>query len=106
MQAATTHSATKYRRPAWKPEWDSTNVNRDFATPYREDYAIELVPQGVVLGGGLALGLRQQTVVEDRLPAPTGRGIGYRILNTTGRIELSQVTAEVVPASRRFGKKV
>jgi hypothetical protein len=105
VRAETTFSAVKYRRPAWQADWNATNVNADFETPYREDYTVALDASGVGLGGNLAVGVLQETLVQDRLPATTGRGIGYRVANRTGWCELRQLTAELSRGGRRNGLK-
>jgi len=42
IQTNRTRSKVTYDRPWTAPPWDATNVNDDWATPYRQDYSVSL----------------------------------------------------------------
>lgn len=82
-----TRSRVAYDRPAHRPDWDPTNVNDDFTTPYRQDYSIQLNSDGIRLGSGLRLGLHQHITHRRRVNV-RARAHQLVLANTTGRMRL------------------
>lgn len=99
-----TKNRTKYYKPHDKADYDTTNVNDDFFTPHREDYAlIQAETEGVFLdGAGVNPDLHQE-VGEKFWLHGSGRYLQVRFRNTQGRQEVRSCVVEARPASKRFG---
>lgn len=97
-----TPSPTRYYRPFDAPEWDASNVNDDFYTPYREDYSVNLEPGGVALGvNGLACSLFQEVQRQIGLRTAAGRAPQLRLSSSAGSMLWRGVEIEQAPEPRR-----
>lgn len=99
-----TKNRTKYYKPHDQADYVTTNVNNDFFTPHREDYAlIQAETEGVFLdGAGVNPDLHQE-VGEKFWLHGSGRYLQLRFRNTQGRQEVRSCVVEARPASKRFG---
>ena len=82
-----TRSRLVYDKPAHTPDWDPSNVNDDFATAHRQDYALILSTAGFKLGAGLQTGLHQQTAHRRRSNV-RARAHQLVVTNSVGRLKL------------------
>jgi hypothetical protein len=89
--ASVTEDRTKYRRPYGQAEWDPTNGDDDFATPYRESYAI--IPPIMPGESGLIPGVLQEHQQEWRLRGQ-GAFVQIELASTRGRIEVAGVAVD------------
>jgi hypothetical protein len=97
-----TPSATRYYRPFDAPAWDPTNVNDDFWTPYREDYGVALVTDGVTLGAnGVATSLFQEIEQKLGLRTAAGRAPQVQLSTAAGAILWRGVELVQAPEPRR-----
>lgn len=88
-----TRSSTTYDRPFTALPWDPSNVNGDFFTPWRQDYAISFDGDGsgmnIDAGGGVDPGQFQEALDTRRIPgARSGKSWQLAFTNTQGRIKL------------------
>ena len=74
-----------------KPDYDTSNVNGDAEAPGRKDYSV--VPDGVYLGTGLRLDLKQEAVEPFTMRAH-GRWVSVRIRNTQGQCDVRAVQVD------------
>lgn len=101
--ASVTEDPTKYRRPYGKKPWVSTNVNGDWATPYRESYGV-VPPIAFHADSGVALGTMQESQEEWRL-ANEGDSVQIEFASTRGRIEVAGVTADAQRGTTATGTR-
>ena len=95
-------SPTKYRENPDLDDWDATNVNGDFETAGRGDYAVLLGPDGFHFATGAAIDLHQETNRETELTV-RGRAFTLQFQNTTGRARLLAVRVASVETPYRDG---
>jgi hypothetical protein len=129
-----TRSPVIYERPAGAPRWQPDNANKDFYTPYRQDYSVYLAAarNPLLLSGGgrielgstgkfldlypmrsqfdldkgIAIDLKQEANHPLRMSRPRGRWHQAIVSNTTGSIELRALALELAETSRQPGLKV
>lgn len=106
LAAAVTADRTHYLRPHDRAAYDATNADDDHATPYREDYAVDVDATGVNFGAaGVDLDRHQETERAWRLRVQ-GRYVQVELTGTQGRTELAGVGLEIIRGSPRFGAQV
>lgn len=103
-----TKSSTKYMYPYDKADWVASNVNNDFSTEGREDYAISGI--GITdPGTGIQIGLNllqpelHQSVKERYRISQSGRSIQVKLVGTRGRIILKSVKVAGRAGVRNYG---
>jgi len=86
QQTGRTRSRTAYVRSD-RADYDLTNVNGDFLSPYRQDYSVSAEDEVVPGAAGIKTNLHQEA--RDKLPIHhEGRFVQTEVTNTTGRIRV------------------
>lgn len=103
MVTAKTRSQLLYDRPFDALPWDPSNVNDDWATPYRQDYRVTLPAGGLNLGRGVGLLQYQESL--DTRPASGRQSKGFQLefTNTQGRVRLIGQRSSAVSGRDRKG---
>lgn len=83
-----------------RTDWDPTNDNDDFNTPYREDYSVAPGNTGIYLKDGI-LPQQMQEFSYGWSSRGLGRAARVRIKNTSGRIEVRGTSLTQRPLNRR-----
>jgi len=106
LTTITPFSRVAYRRPHNAADWDPTNADDDFHTPYREDYAI-IIPEGGIDPGdnGLSPDLHQELQRSWTL-RETGRYVQIEITGTQGRTCLLGIKVDALRGSPRHSAQV
>ena len=102
--SARTRSRTTYYTSA--AAWTATNVNDDWANPYRQDYSVVPDADGVSLGITDGINFDQQQDAEEVLPLDS-RGVTLQLemTNTTGTIGVKSVAMAAQPGERSNGTR-
>lgn len=106
-----TPDATQYDRPHGTPDWDPTNVDGDWDTRYRQDYAVDPGVSGGLSvtdangNGTVAFDVLQQSDDGIRL-REAGRSVQVKITNSRGRLEVSGLSLETIRGRTRDGRIV
>lgn len=93
-----TKSRVAYYRPWDASDWDPSNTNDDWPTPYREDYALVVgsgsgASSGIKSGSGLRTDLHQETV--ETFPISiAARAVQVKVVNSQGRIRIMRTLME------------
>ena len=91
-RAAITRSRTTYDQPARATDYNESNTNDDFRTPYRQDYSVVIPADGIYLSNdGVALGVHQEARINVNASPSSGRYTKVKIRNTCGRIRVMSV---------------
>lgn len=98
---AWTPGPTRYRQPMDADEWDRTNVNGDFCTPGREDYAV-LLDGEFDWTAGVPIDVHQETPHEMELTL-RNRSFRLEFSSSAGRMRLMQVRAASLDTPYRDG---
>jgi hypothetical protein len=93
---------TKYERPFDKADYDESNVNGDFAVPYRQDYSVNL-GTGIYLTGGVRLSQFQETQEVFALDRNEGRVAQVEVESFAGRVQLREVSLDGKRVKQRKG---
>jgi len=98
-----TFDRTKYDKPFYAPDYDATNVNDDFNTPYRQDYSINgtFWPKT----NGVFPDLHQESSHKLRLNEK-GRYVQLVVNGTQGRTKVSSVVVDGLPKDKILRKEV
>lgn len=97
-----TRDRTLYYEPADQAPFNVQNTNNDFAVPGRQDYSLNLGPDGASqfdlwsASGGVRLDYHQEVRHTERVNM-TGRAVQLKLTNTTGRVRLMAVRFEGDP---------
>ena len=100
LVSAKTRSNLTYVKPFTAAPWNATNVNDDWATPWRQDYRVT-VP--VYVGSGIALDRLQETLDTRRVSGKQGKSFQVAVENTTGAVKLVGIRISAVPGRNRRG---
>lgn len=102
--SARTRSRTTYYTSA--AAWTATNVNDDWASPYRQDYSVLPDADGVSMGTGEGINFDQQQDAEEVLPLDS-RGVTLQLemTNTTGTIGVKSVALAAQTGERSNGTR-
>ena len=88
-----------------KADYDPANVNDDHGAPYRQDYSVALLAEGVELGSGVALGLHQRSSERMRV-RQMGTHLQLRLRSLRGRVKLNALglgaRAEMAPIRKKL----
>ena len=104
LASGITRSNTLYDRPFNAPAWNPTNVNGDWATPWRQDYSVSLVTGGVSLAnGGVQVDALQEMLDTRGSGEQVNKSFQLAIESTTGQIKIVGLRISDVPARNRRG---
>jgi hypothetical protein len=96
-----TRSAVAYDRPHDATDWDPTNDNDDFHTPYRGDYALNVTADGLAVGpNGLSADLHQEIELARNVHR-RGRYVQLELTGTQGRVVLVDLGVQTFSDERR-----
>lgn len=96
-----TRSAVAYDRPHDATDWDPTNQNDDFHTPYRQDYALNVGADGLeVSTNGLTGDLHQELEMARQIHR-RGRYVQIEVTGSQGRTVVNDLSVECEADERR-----
>lgn len=90
-------SNTRYLRPYPKADWDPTNPEGDWDTPWREDYSVCPVDMQLTDADGngtVAFGVLQDAEHVLRLPRISAHHLRFRFDSTRGRLEVAGIKVD------------
>ena len=100
-----TKSRTKYYRPAYQADYVVSNTNDDHATPYRQDYSIQLTAAGTAPKTGVDPNRMQEAQEIFSASPRRGRYGQMNISNTQGRVEVTSVNLDTYGGNKTFNTR-
>jgi hypothetical protein len=97
-----TFSRVDYSRPFNKAPWDPTNVNADFASPYRGDYSV-VCSNATAIREGFVIGLQQAQSPHRMRLHSGGRSVQGRLVNKAGRVRVIAIGYEALGGGQTLG---
>ena len=100
-----TKSRTKYYRPSYQADYVVSNTNDDHATPYRQDYSIQLTAAGTAPKTGVDPNRMQEAQEIFSASPRRGRYGQMNISNTQGRVEVTSVNLDTYGGNKTFNTR-
>ena len=100
-----TKSRTKYYRPAFQADYVVSNTNDAPATPYRQDYSIQLTAAGTAPKTGVDPNRMQEAQEIFSASPRRGRYGQMNISNTQGRVEVTSVNLDTYGGNKTFNTR-
>ena len=100
-----TKSRTRYYRPAYQADYVVSNANDDHATPYREDYSVQLTTAGIAPETGVDPNRMQETQETFSASPRRGRYGQVSISNTQGRVKVTGVNLDTYGGNKTYNSR-